>query len=177
MMTFNAIDVETANEKKWSICQIGVCFVKNGEIFDQWDTLVNPKVHFKQKQVDVHGIQEPDVRDAPTLQEVYGELCKRVSGSVLVHHGSHDETAFDQATSKYQLSPLPVTWLNTEKVARMAWPSPARSGYKLKTLADRFGIQFNHHEAVEDARASALIMLQACRDTGWDIDEFLNRVN
>ena len=177
MMTFNAIDVETANQHKWSICQIGICSVRNGEILDQWETLINPEADFKPKNMEIHGIQEDDVKNAPTLPEIYSEVRNRVDGSVLVHHSSIDKTAFDQAASRYQLEPLPVTWLDTEKVARTAWPGPTRGGYDLETLTNRFDIQFQHHNAVEDARAAALIMLQACKDTGWDIEEFLHRIN
>ena len=177
MMTFNAIDVETANKSRGSICQIGICSVRNGEILDQWETLVNPEADFKPKNMEIHGIQEHDVENSPTLPEIYTELCERVQDSVVVHHSPFDKTAFGQAASRYQLEPLPVTWLDTEKVARTAWPGPTRSGYDLETLTNRFDIQFQHHNAVEDARAAALIMLQACRDTGWDIDEFLHRIN
>ena len=86
MMTFNAIDVETANQCPGSICQIGICSVKNGVICSQWETLVNPETNFNSINVKVHSIQETDVRHAPALSEVYGELCERVHGSILVHH-------------------------------------------------------------------------------------------
>ena len=136
LMTFNAIDVETANHSRGSIRQIGICSVKNGKILDQWEILVNPEADFKPKNMEIHGIQEHDVENAPTLPEIYSELCNRVKGSVLVHHSSFDKTAFDQAASRYQLIPLPVTWLDTEKVARTAWPGPTRSGYDLETLTN-----------------------------------------
>ena len=43
MLTFNSIDVETANADRASICQIGIVHVRDGEIGDQWQTLVNPE--------------------------------------------------------------------------------------------------------------------------------------
>ena len=42
-LTFNAIDVETANADRASICQIGIVYVRDGEIRDQWRTLANPE--------------------------------------------------------------------------------------------------------------------------------------
>ena len=80
MMTLNAIDVETANQNPRSICQIGICLVKNGKICGQWETLVNSETNFNSINVKVHGIQESDVRNAPTLPEVYGEMRERVRG-------------------------------------------------------------------------------------------------
>ena len=38
MLTFNAIDVETANADRASICQIGIVHVREGEIADRWET-------------------------------------------------------------------------------------------------------------------------------------------
>ena len=46
MLTFNSIDVETANADRASICQIGIVRVRDGKIQDQWQTLVNPEDWF-----------------------------------------------------------------------------------------------------------------------------------
>ena len=46
MLTFNSIDVETANADRASICQIGIVHVRDGEIEDQWQTLINPEDWF-----------------------------------------------------------------------------------------------------------------------------------
>ncbi len=178
MMTFNAIDVETANQNRGSICQIGICSVRNGEILDQWETLVDPETDFNPYNVAIHGIGDADVKSAPTLPEIYTELCERVQDSVVIHHSPFDKTAFEQATSKYNLEPLPVILLDSIEIAKRAWPQFANSyGYGLEPLTKYFDIQFQHHNAVEDARATAMIALRACRDTGWDIEEFLHRIN
>ena len=47
VLTFNSIDVETANADRASICQIGIVHVRNGEIEDQWQTLINPEDWFE----------------------------------------------------------------------------------------------------------------------------------
>ena len=44
-LTFNAIDVETANRTRASICQIGIAQVKVGKIKQAASFLVNPKNH------------------------------------------------------------------------------------------------------------------------------------
>jgi len=43
-------------------------------------------------------------------------------------------------------------------------------------LAERRGIPLEHHDALEDARAAAQIVLQACGDIGKDFEEILNLV-
>lgn len=178
MLTFNSIDVETANADRASICQIGIVHVRDGKIHDQWQTLVNPEAWFDQWNTMIHGIDESAVRQSPTLPEVRNELRARLRGTVLVSHTSFDRVAFQRAMERYDLDQLQVTWLDSAKIVRRAWPeSYGRSGYGLKNVAKDLGISFDHHDALEDARAAAEIVLHACASTETDIDDWLRRVS
>ena len=178
MLTFNSIDVETANADRASICQIGIIHVREGKIEDQWQTLVNPEDWFDPWNVSIHGIEESDVADSPTLPEVRDELRARLRGSVLVSHTSFDRVAFERAMTRYDLEQLQVTWLDSAKIARRTWPERyGRRGYGLKNIARDLGISFRHHDALEDARAAAEIVLGACAETQTDIEGWLHRVN
>ncbi len=177
MLTFNSIDVETANADRASICQIGIVHVRDGEIKDQWQTLINPEDWFDPWNVSIHGIDRNDVRNSPTLPEVRGELRSRLLGSVLVSHTSFDRVAFERAMTRYNLEQLQVTWLDSAKIARRTWPeSYGRSGYGLKNIAKDLNISFKHHDAMEDARTAAEIVLRACAATETDIDGWLRQV-
>ena len=178
MLTFNSIDVETANADRASICQIGIVHVREGKIEDQWQTLVNPEDWFDPWNVSIHGIEENDVRHSPTLPDVRGELRDRLRGSVLISHTSFDRVAFERAMVRYDLEKLRVTWLDSAKIARRAWPeSYGRNGYGLKNIAKDLEISFRHHDALEDARAAAEIVLRACASTEIDIEGWLRRVD
>lgn len=177
MPTFNAIDVETANADRASICQIGIVHVHEGEIVDHWQTLVDPEDWFDPWNVDIHGIDEDDVRGSPTLPEVRSELRRRLRGSVLVSHTSFDRVAFERAMDRYDLEQLQVTWLDSAKIARRAWPERyGQRGYGLKNIAGDLGISFRHHDALEDAKAASEIVLHACAETGLSIEGWLARV-
>lgn len=177
MLTFNAIDVETANADRASICQIGIVHVVDGELVDSWQTLVDPQDWFDPWNVGIHGIKPDDVADSPTLPEVRDELRRRLRGSVLVSHTAFDRVAFDRGMKLHQLEPLRVTWLDSAKIVRRAWPDHyARSGYGLQNVAHDLGIKFKHHDALEDARAAAQIVVRACSDTGMDVLNWLERV-
>ncbi len=165
MLTFNSIDVETANVDRASICQIGVVHVREGEILEQWQTLINPGQWFDPCNVSIHGISEQDIKNSPTLPEVREELRRRLRGSILVSHTSFDRVAFERAMARDGLEQLQVTWLDSARIARRAWPEDyGRSGWGLKNIAKDLGISFNHHNALEDARAAAEIVLRACAD-------------
>ena len=177
MLTFNAIDVETANADRASICQIGIVHVQDGEIRDQWKAFVDPEDWFDPWNVEIHGIDEAAVRGAPTLPEVRDELRRRLRGSVLVSHTAFDRVAFERAMDKYDLEHLQVIWLDSARVARRAWPDRyGKRGWGLKNIASDFGISFKHHDALEDARASAEIVLLACDAANFDIEGWLQRV-
>ncbi len=178
MLTFNSIDVETANADRASICQIGIVHVRNGEIEDEWRTLVNPEDWFDPWNVSIHGIRKKDVRNCPTLPAIRDELRARLRGSILVSHTSFDRVAFERAMTKYNLEQLQVTWLDSAKIARRAWPeSYGQRGYGLKNVAKDLNIPFKHHDALEDARAAAKIVLHACAFTETDVEEWLRRVD
>lgn len=177
MLTFNSIDVETANEDRSSICQIGIVRIEDGVIQDHWKTMVDPEDEFDPWNTYIHGITEDDVADSPTLPQLYDELRDRLNGAVIVSHTAFDRVAVARALAKYDLDPLAVTWLDSARIARRAWPDEfGKKGWGLKRIAKAFGISFQHHDALEDARVAALIVLRACESSGLDIDGWLERV-
>ncbi len=177
MLTFNCIDVETANADRASICQIGIVHVHDGEIRDQWKTLIDPEDWFDPWNIGIHGIDEASVNGSPTLPAVREELRRRLRGSVLVSHTAFDRVAFERAMTKYSLEQLQVTWLDSARVTRCAWPDNyGVHGWGLKNIAKELGISFRHHDALEDARAVAEIVLRACDAAELDIEGWLQRV-
>ena len=177
MLNFNSIDVETANPDQSSICQIGIVRVRESVIKDQWSSFVNPQEWFEPFHVSIHGIDESAVAHSPTFPEVCEELRARLDGSVLVCHTPFDRIALNRAMMKHNLEQLQVTWLDSAKIVRRAWPNIyGRSGYGLKNVAKNLGISFSHHDALEDARAAAETVLHACASTEIDIEGWLRRV-
>ena len=177
MLTFNCIDVETANADRASICQIGIVQVHDGRIRDQWKTLLNPKDWFDPYNTEIHGIDETTVVGSPTLPEVRDELRDRLRGSVLVSHTAFDRVAFERAMERYKLEQLQVTWLDSAKIVRRTWPDEyGARGWGLKNVAKSLGISFTHHDALEDARVAAEIVLHACAASELDIEGWLQRV-
>ncbi len=175
-LTFNAIDVETANAAPSSICQIGIVHVRDGKIQDQVSILVNPEERFNSFNIRIHGIDEQAVKDSMTLPQVHGELRERLSGTALVSHTAFDRVALNGAMDKYGIEVIRTTWLDSAMIARRAWPEKyRRRGWNLANVAGDLGIIFRHHDALEDARAAGEIVLRACRHTGLDIDGWLER--
>lgn len=178
MLTFSAIDVETANHDISSICQIGIVRVRNGEFTEHWQTLIDPEVPFHSRNTRIHGFSESDVEGSPTLPAVHDELRRQLTGSVLVSHMPFDRISFERAMQRYGLEQLQVTWLDSAKIARLAWPDKYRHrGYGLKNIATDLNISFRHHDALQDASAAAEIVLRACLACNKDIEDWLDLCN
>ena len=175
-LTFNAIDVETANANPDSICQIGVVRVEDAEIVASHSILVNPEVQFNPSNIRIHGIDEATVEESKTLPQIQAELRCLIEDMVLVSHTSFDRVALERALDRYGIERIRATWLDSAAIARAAWPERyRRTGWSLAGVAGDLGITFQHHDAVEDARVAAEIVVRACIHTGIDIEGWIAR--
>jgi len=176
-MIFTSIDVETANADLSSICQIGVVKFVDGTIVDKWSTLVDPEDEFDLINVSIHGIDEEKVKGAPTFLHIENQVRRILTDTIVACHTPFDRAAINQAYQRYGLGPLECVWLDTARVSRRAWTQFAYQGYGLANIAGELGIEFRHHDALEDARAAGEILVRAVRDTGINVQEWLARVN
>lgn len=176
MSRFVCIDVETANPSLSSICQIGIVQFEAGGVASRWDTLVDPEDEFDEVNVSIHGISEDTVRDAPKLPQVYGVLRAHLNEQVVVCHTGFDRASVSQALHRYGLPPMTCRWLDSAGMVRRAWPEFARAGYGLANVCRKLEISFEHHNAVEDARAAGEVLLRAMQASGLDLAGCLRRV-
>lgn len=174
-MEFLALDVETANPDLASICQIGIVSFVNGEVWGTWSSLVNPEDYFDPMCVYVHGINESMVQDAPTFTELLPNLMDMLKGQVVAYHTAFDRISLEKASKKYKVEAVECTWLDTARVARRTWEQFRYRGYGLANLADYCGVNFQHHDALEDARAAGGILLKAIEESGILLEEWLKK--
>jgi DNA polymerase-3 subunit epsilon len=175
--TFTAIDVETANADRASICQIGIVRFEDGVIVDEWQSLVNPEDYFDSMNVFIHGISEAMVVEAPTWPQIASEIDARLQRDVVVCHTSFDRISVARAHSRYGVATSDVTWLDSARVARRAWPNECGAGgYGLKALAKLLALALTHHDALADARTAGWIVCRAIDATGHSLTEWLARV-
>ena len=175
-MNFLALDVETANADSSSICQIGIAEFNNGEIIDKWSILINPEDYFDPFNVAIHGISEKQVKNAPIFKDIYQELKQRIENKVTVHHMPFDRIAINRACDAKNLEYLQPKWLDSAKIVRRTWQEFAHSGYGLSNIAKHLNINFDHHDALEDASTAGIIVTKACEITNLTIDEWFKRV-
>ena len=173
-MRFLSLDVETANFDGASICQIGIGLFEHGELVDTWESLIDPQSHFHWGNIRVHGITEEMVQGAPAFNEVYPVLRKLLADNIVVHHTPFDIQAFRKAYTRFNLKPINIQWLDSAKIARHTWSQFSKGGYNLANVANHLGIEFRHHDALEDSVAAGKIVAEACRMTGRKVEDWFD---
>ncbi|MGB0205445.1 MAG: exonuclease domain-containing protein [Neptuniibacter sp.] len=175
-MDFVSIDVETANSDMASICQIGIAMYIGDSLIDQWVSLIDPEDYFDPINIDIHGIDPMIVDGAPTFPEIVAKVRQFLSDTVVVSHTHFDRISLERVFAKYDLTPIDTCWLDSAMVARRAWPEFAWRGYGLKNVCNKIGHTFKHHDALEDAKAAAAILLAAIKETDLDLSTWQKRV-
>ncbi len=174
-MDFVVIDVETANADLSSICQVGIASFRDGALADSWVSLVNPQDYFSASNVSIHGIDNYQVKDAPIWTEVFPAIASRLQKEIVVSHTHFDRVALARACNRSNLEACPCTWLDSARVVRIAWPEFSKSGYGLSNMAAHFGIAYQAHDALEDARCAGLLLLRAIDETGLSPQQWIVR--
>ena len=158
MRDFAAIDFETANECRSSVCSVGIVVVRDGEIVDKFYSLIHPEPEYYQWFCQqVHGLSEEDTEDAPVFPYVWEQIAPKIEGLPLVAHNSpFDEGCLKEVFKVYQMDYPDYEFLDTLCAARRALPGLAN--YQLDTVAAACGfVMENHHHALADAEACAWI--------------------
>ena len=97
MQDFAAIDFETANSERSSVCSVGIVIVRGGEIVDKFYSLIKPEPeYYSYVCMRVHGLCAADTEDAPVFPEVWKQIEPKIAGLPLVAHNK----AFDESCLK-----------------------------------------------------------------------------
>lgn len=169
-MHFIALDFETANHQRNSVCEMGIAVVVDGAVIESRSWLVRPQRNwFHPMNVRIHGITAERVAHEPEFDAVWQEAKPYFeNANVVAHNASFDLGVLRHVLAQYNLAPPPLTYSCSLAVARRAWKG--LPSYGLKALAKHFSLPLNHHSAEPDAIASAEIMLRAL--TEYQVQQF-----
>ena len=161
LANFTAIDFETANRRTDSACQLAAVVVREGETVREQSWLIRPDpFYFAPGNIRIHGIRPADVEHEPTFAQRWDQIREFVENDCLIaHNASFDIGVLLGCLQRHQL-PIPdLNFSCTRLIARQTWTDRRR--YGLKPLANWLGVDFCHHDALEDSRACASILLAA----------------
>jgi DNA polymerase-3 subunit epsilon len=161
MLNFAAIDFETANNERSSICSVGLVVVRGGKVADTFYSLIQPEPNFYTYWCSrIHGITREMTDDAPVFPVVWRQIEPLIDGLPLVaHNKAFDENALKAVFRCYQMDYPDYTFLCTCQASRKAFPLAL--DHRLDTVAEICGFHLDrHHHALADAEACAAIAMQ-----------------
>ena len=159
-MNFIAMDFETANYQKHSACSLALVMVRNSKIVGEYATLIQPETNFSRKNIEIHGIHPEDVATAPKFPEVWEQIQQYYNPNSLIvaHNASFDTNVLAGCLDYYGLKQPNYLSLCTVQTSRKLYPEV--TNHRLNTMCELLNIPLHHHhDALEDSRACAQILL------------------
>ncbi len=133
-----------------AITEIGAAIYRDGKMTDTFQTFVNPNRRLSQKIVELTGITDSMLRDAPQVWEAIPKFLEFCGERPLVAHNADFDVSFVKAAARRLGLSFEPTYLDTLVLAQGLMPGLNK--YKLNVVADALSLpDFNHHRAVDDA--------------------------
>jgi DNA polymerase-3 subunit epsilon len=153
------VDIETTGS--WSsgdrITEIGAVKICNHEVIGEWHTLINPQRPIPARIVQLTGITNEMVRNAPVFAEIADSFMQFMEDAIFVAHN----VSFDYGFLSYEFERLERRFRFPKlcTVAGMRRRYPGHKSYSLGKLCEVYEIELeDHHRALCDARATARLL-------------------
>ncbi len=146
------IDLEMTglSAKTDQIIEIGAIKIKNNQIVDKFEALVNPKCRIPTRVSELTGITDEMVMHGMDKDEAIAKLLEFIGEHILVGQNIGFDYSFLKQWAVNHKRPLELKACDTLKLARMLLP--AEQSKKLGALCSYFGIERNReHRAMDDA--------------------------
>lgn len=161
MLSFAAIDFETANSHRTSVCSVGIVIVIDGFEAERFYSLIRPYPNFYSYWATAcHGLTAQDTAFAPLFPDVWAKIAPQLEGLPLVaHNKGFDEPCLIKCHEYYQMSYPNYPFYCTLQASRRKFPH--LPNHQLHTVSAHIGYHLaHHHHALADAEACAEIAKQ-----------------
>ena len=155
--SYVCLDLETTglNPKTDKIIEIGAVKVREGEITDRMETLVNPGRALEERIVELTGICDKQLADAPDIAEVLPKLLDFIGEDILLGHAVLFDYSIVKKAAVNHKYKFEKSGIDTLRLARKFLSElESRS---LGALCRHFGITHNAHRAFADAQATSIL--------------------
>lgn len=156
--TVIVLDVETTglDFTREKMVEFAALKLVNGQIVEEYETLINPKQHIRNSSIKIHGITEDMVKDAPVLEEVMPKILDFIKDYPIVGHNViFDYSYLNKASVDLYQKELTNPRIDTQQMFKEVFPDEFSCG--LDALMTRMGVTTDtRHRAMADARGLAL---------------------
>lgn len=170
-LNFIAIDFETATRRHESVCEVGICVVRQGEIVETRSWLVRPEGNaYDYWNMRCHGIRPEDTELAPLFPEVWQEIEQHYLSEcdmLVAHNVPFDKSCLERSAELYKLTLPELHWDCSLSRARRLYNFDSNS---LEELCQQLAIpEGTHHRAGDDAEMCARLYLREQLDSNQQI--------
>ncbi len=149
MKNYVIMDLENPNARGNSICSIAIIVVKDNEIIDKKYSLINPEDRFDIKNSEITGITSNMVLQSPTLKDYWYEIKELLENNIIVGHNVlYDLSVLEKSLSRYNIDVPLFNYCCTLELSRKFLNLDS---YKLTSIAQFLNVNYNPHNALEDA--------------------------
>lgn len=170
-MNYVAFDIETTglNPKYDKIIEIGAVRVREGELVDTFSTFVNPAKSLPVRIVDLTGIHDADVVNAPYIDEILDAFLAFVGDDVLLGHNILFDYSFIKKAAVNQKKIFEKTGIDTLRIAKRFLND--LESRQLGFLCEHYQIALDAHRALNDAVAAHKLYEILVREYGGQESE------
>jgi len=146
------------------VIEIGAVLLRNQEIIDRFQSLVNPGFFINREIETMTGISNTMISEAPSTPEVMEKFVKFIGTHPLVAHNASFDQLFLETELGYFSKKRPLDFGCTLRIARRLYPDAIN--YKLETLVRYKHLPINgqFHRALADAEMAALLWIKIIED-------------
>ena len=152
--SYVCIDLETTglDPKRDKIIEIGAVKVEQNTIVEEWETFVYPDRKLEERIVELTGIYDGQLADAPQIEEVLPKLLTFIGENILLGHSILFDYSFVKKAAVNERITFEKQGIDTLKIARkyLSGLESRSLGY----LCQYYGIDHCAHRALADARAT-----------------------
>lgn len=159
IQTYAVVDIETTGGRasRSRITEIAIVLTDGHTILDRWSSLINPECYIPAGIVELTGITQEMVADAPKFYEIARKVVEMTEGAIFVAHN----VRFDYSFIREEFRRLSFTYtrkqLCTVRLSRQAFPG--LPSYSLGKLCHNLGISNQaRHRAMGDAAATTELL-------------------
>ncbi|MCB2292085.1 PolC-type DNA polymerase III [Clostridium algoriphilum] len=153
-------DIETTglSSENDSIIEIGALRIENGKIVDRFSEFVDPGIDIPYKIIELTGITNDTVSGAASIKEILPRFLEFAKNSVVVAHNADFDASFIKKNSERLNLKFENAIMDTIPLAKYLFKD--LKTFKLNNVAKHLGISLeNHHRAIDDAKATADILV------------------